>query len=127
MNDNQKQQTDAELNKFLHVDVLGKCWHEPYMSEEIYLNSTADFNKCRHCNKSVYFEMVFEDINPSYTTGGDGVRALIFSEIEKAGLMNEVLNKLTNRVHYNESRNALIKATVSDILTAFKITWEAKG
>jgi len=35
--------TTSELNKYIHVEIMGKCWHEKY--------EVSAFNNCQHCGK----------------------------------------------------------------------------
>ena len=127
MNDNKP--TDAELNKFFHdIACPDDCYCE-YLEEFV----DKDMVMCDVCSvvddsENCAYKITGYKAVPSYTTGGDEVRALIFSEIEKAGQLRLVISLILSRGDNTlTAKEVIIKATVTDILTAFKSVWEGRG
>ena len=122
MTNNQKQPTDAELNKFLHVVVLGKEPAKAFNCIDPGGHCQVETVPCKDCDYHTYV-----DVYPSYTTGNDEVRALILGDIEEAELRIEVIRILEGPAsHGDDMSSRLLYASIPDILQAFKSAWQVK-
>jgi hypothetical protein len=109
--------TNEQLDQWVHVVKLGKCWHDVYLDAEGYYN-------CKHCDIEKLGQgpwgMGCPITNPNYTSD-ENHRSMILDAIDGEDKTYEIMRKLSEPEQYDtfESYKLMFHATLAEIIQAW--------
>lgn len=103
--------TNDEINKYIHTEIMGKCWHE----RQIDPKGTGGFKvkmRCQKCGDSKYRSNCVN--NPNYC-----------SDSSPRSLLTEVLTKVFDQMH-DATLGISAKSSAEQIARACVEAWRSK-
>lgn len=92
--------TNDEINKYIHVEIIGECWHELTPKEQSKLDDNRGFFTCPHCRTRCHCQYDLD--HPDYC-----------SDNSRRSLLNEVVAKVTDSTEsYVRYRDALCRVSL---------------
>lgn len=115
--------TELEINKFIHVEILNRCWHEFQ-------------NDCICQKPDCYADNSFQNENPNYCSDSSPRQLLnevVAKAIERFGVIayhRALFKAVPTKDKFGtlvERTSELLTATAKDIATACVAAWKEKN